>query len=283
MRLTQRIFENLDPLANVSLEEYVKCLQGLSERGRIKAQAILAAGLTDGNPLDEKMSVSVARLAVNDLLPSQSDIGVRSSLKHIMTDRWGQLADILSGEIELDLPLITYNSKWVVDGHHRWAMIYCANPQAVITNVDNIHGSLSPQSILKVVHAAIFADTGDTFTKEVRGGDGDLLELSDGEIFSFVVQELSEEALVTWSSVAGLGTREAIAERIVENVEAMRKFNAPKNWAGARDFMPQPVESGALNWLDMMVDGKVNFLDPKPEDVAQGLGESLSKIIFGDF
>ena len=99
-----------------------------------KVQAVLKAGVTDGNPNDEKLSYTKGKVKVEGLLPTQSEIGFDQSIANILTDQYGSLESILSGQADVGGPIVTYNGKYIIDGHHRWSQVYAANPKA---NMDN--------------------------------------------------------------------------------------------------------------------------------------------------
>ena len=63
----------------------------------------------------------------------------------------------MKGNADVGGPVVTYNGKYVIDGHHRWSQVYAANPDAKVPTID-IRGNLKPSEMLKVVHAAIAAD-----------------------------------------------------------------------------------------------------------------------------
>ena len=90
-----------------------------------KVQAILKAGHTDkGGEEDEKVTYQTTTLPVKSLKPTQNEIGFDQSIKNILTDQYGSLKSILAGNANVGGPIVTYNSQYVIDGHHRWSQVY---------------------------------------------------------------------------------------------------------------------------------------------------------------
>ena len=121
-----------------------------------KVQAILKAGLKDGNPNDEKLSYSKKTIPVYGLKPTQNEIGFDESIKNVLTNKFGSLESIFSGTADVGGPIVTYNGKYIIDGHHRWSQVFAVNPKAKMSAID-ITGELTPKDMLKVVHLSIAA------------------------------------------------------------------------------------------------------------------------------
>lgn len=253
-----------------SIQDYVAALQKyLSDP---KVAAVIKAGQTDGNPGDEKFSVGTDSIAVNDLKPTQNEIGAQESLKNILTDEYGSLDGFLKGKASFDDPVITYNGQFVIDGHHRWSQVYAANPDAKVPVLD-IKGNLEPEQILKAVHAAIAATAGKTVTKDADLRAGNLLAFNEQDVRNMVKKFLKPEARKVWAE-NGYDSDEQIADHIVTNVEDMLANAKPENWAPARSSMPQPKDSGATNFDDTLKAGIANYIKPDTGDTKT---ESINK------
>lgn len=133
-----------------------------------KVQAVLKAGTTDGNPKDEQVTYAKGNVKVTYLIPTQAEIGFDQSIANILTDQYGSLQSILKGSADVGGPIVTYNGKYVIDGHHRWSQVYAANPNATMANLD-IKGKLKATDILKVVHASIAAKVGEVPSANPKG------------------------------------------------------------------------------------------------------------------
>lgn len=253
-----------------SIEDYVAALQKYSTDPKVAA--VLKAGQTDGDPSDEKFSVGRGSIPVSDLKPTQNEIGAAESLKNILTDKYGSLDGFLKGNASFPDPIITYNGKFVIDGHHRWSQVYAANPNAKVPVLD-IKGSLDADQILKAVHTAIAADAGQTKTVDANLEAGNLLTFTEQDVANMVSEFLIDKAREVWAA-NGYDSDEAITRHIQANVKEMLLNSKPENWAPARSSMPQPGESGADNWDDLMKVGTPNFIAPSKSDVKS---ESINK------
>jgi len=253
-----------------SVENYVNLLKKYQTDPKVLA--VLKAGLTDGFPTDEKFNVSKASYPVKVLKPTQNEIGAEESLKNILTDEYGSLDGFLKGNVVFPDAIITYNGKFVLDGHHRWSQVYAANPNAKIQAI-NIVGKIDPKDILKAVHTAISVDSGETKTISANLKAGNLLQFTPDKVKKYVADELTEKARKVWTD-NGVESDEAIADKIATNVETMLTNSKPEEWAPSRDSMPQPKFSGSEKWDVGMKVGKVNLIDPKTTDTKK---ESVNK------
>lgn len=241
-----------------------------------KVAAVIKAGVTDGNPDDEKLQVNPGNINANKLYPTQNEIGAEESLKDILTDQYGSLEGFLNGTAEFPTPVITYNSEWVLDGHHRWSQAYVANPDVKIPVLD-ITGKLSPEQILMAVHTAIAAKSGQTDTREANLKAGNLLAYSPEDVKTYVANELTSKARDVYSKF-GLTDDNLIADYIASNVEQMRQNNGPKTWAPSRSFMPQPGNNNADDFDKYLEKGVANFNDPKQSDIQESVIRRWSRI-----
>jgi hypothetical protein len=264
----------LDDLSNAfqsdSVESYVNLLKKYQSDPKILAA--LKAGLTDGKPNDEKFNVAEASYAAKILKPTQNEIGAEESLKNILTDQYGSLDGFLKGNATFPDPIITYNGKFVLDGHHRWSQVYAANPNAKISAI-NVTGKIDPKDILKAVHTAIAVDSGETKTISANLKAGNLLAFTPEKVKSYVDENLTEKARNVWAD-NGVESDNAIANRIVTNVKTMLDKSKPEDWAPSRDSMPQPGVSNSEKWGVDMKAGKVNLITPKTTDAKK---ESVNK------
>lgn len=266
--------DKLDDLSNAfqnaSVENYVNLLK--KYQSDPKVAAALKAGVTDGKPNDEKFNVATTSYAVKELKPTQNEIGAEESLKNILTDQYGSLDGFLKGSAKFPEPIITYNGEFIIDGHHRWSQVYAANPEAKIPAI-NVTGNINPKDILKAVHTAIAADSGETKTISANLKAGNLLTFNSDKVKQYVADELIDKARKVWND-NGFESDDVIANQIAKNVNTMIKNSKPENWAPSRDSMPQPGVSNSENWGVGMKKGEINLISPKTADVKK---ESINK------
>jgi hypothetical protein len=232
-----------------------------------KVQAILKAGLTDGDPNDEKLDYAKVSLPVLNLLPTQSEIGFDQSIMNILTDQYQSLASILDGNANVGGPIVTYNSKYVIDGHHRWSQVYAANPKAKMEAL-NIQGDLKPTEILKLVHAAIAAKMG-----KVPGANPKGINILAGinlkQVQDAVNANLKPEAENLYKEKRKLDSKEAIAKYIFGNLQQLIRKNKPVAGSPGRINMPQTDadKQPATTKLSLLQKGVINFKEPADKDV----------------
>jgi len=238
-----------------------------------KVQAILKAGTTDGNPGDEKVNYAEGSVAVKGLLPTQAEIGFDQSIANILTDQYGSLQSILDGSADVGGPIVTYNGKYIIDGHHRWSQVYAANPNATMANLD-IKGNLKPTDILKIVHAAIAAKVGKVPSANPQGINI-LKGITEKQVSDAVDSKLSDKAKAIWTK-HGQKDNASIAKLIYTNLKTLISKNKPVPGAPGRKDMPQTDQGGAAtDKLALLQKGAINFKDPKDSDVKK---ESLQEV-----
>ena len=232
----------------------------------LKVQAILKAGLEDGDIEDEKITYGKGKVAVKGLLPTQAEIGFDQSISNILTDKYGSLQSILDGNADVGGPIVTYNGKYIIDGHHRWSQVYAANPNASMENLD-IKGKLPPTEILKIVHAAIAAKIGEVPSDEPEGINI-LNGITEKEVLDAVNSELkSDKVKQIWAS-KGQKDNSAVAKYIYDNLKTLISKNKPVSGAPGRKDMPQTDQEGpATDKLSLLQKGIVNFNNPKSTDI----------------
>jgi len=81
-----------------------------------------------------QLRLNKKNLKVKNLLPLQKEISLKKIIK-------------LFSKIESFNPIITLNSKYIIDGHHRWASVYSLDPESYIRCI-NINLSIDPEQIL---------------------------------------------------------------------------------------------------------------------------------------
>ena len=243
-----------------------------------KVQDLLKAGLNDGNQNDESVNYNEGILSVGGLIPTQSEIGFNQSIANILTDQYGSLKSILDGKANVGGPIVTYNNKYIIDGHHRWSQVYAANPKAKM-QVLNINGDLNPTAILKIVHVSVALKAGGVPSADPKGIN--ILDgITDKQVLDAVNTNLSDKAKKIWAS-KGYGDNTSIAKLIYKNLMMLINKNKPIQGAPGRKDMPQtdqPEGSKSSEKLDLLAKGVVNFKNPKPSDINE-LKVLLKRII----
>jgi len=259
-----------------SVEDFVDKFKSIASDNKV--QAILKAGRTDGNPDDEKISYSQQQIKVDALIPTQNEIGFDQSIQNILTDQYGSLTSILDGNANVGGPIVTYNGKYIIDGHHRWSQVFAGNPKASMDAL-NIQGNLKASEILKIVHAAIAVKLGKVPSNDPKGINI-LKGVSYQQVLDAVNKNLTDKAKEIWAK-NGQADNEAIAKYIHSNLELLIKKHKPITGAPGRKDMPQTdaEDKNTKKTLDFIKAGVVNFKDPKAGDVKDDSGEVNEEIV----
>ena len=135
---------------------FVQWLKKYSDDQRIAS--IINVGQQDGSPADDSLKASTISngLPVTDLLPTQKEIGIAASLAWPL-DKPDKFASLFSGAPVNPGPVIVLNSKYILDGHHRWSQTFCYNPKASLVVINYENPNFEKEGGLKVIQAAIAA------------------------------------------------------------------------------------------------------------------------------
>ena len=238
--------------------------------GDKKVQAILKAGQEDGDPDDDKLPYSkISALPVADLQPTQSEIGFDQSVLNLLTDPYNSLESFLKGKANVGGPIVTYDGKYIIDGHHRWSQVFAANPKATMLSLDiNKKPDFEHTDILKAVHGAIAADIGKVPEANPKG-----VNLLKGVTLDQIpLDKLKPEILEIWQDlspvnvgVSGkleINSAEDVAQAIFENLQYMIKNGIAKGAPG-RKHMPQSDAGGEpIDRLGDLARGDINVSEP---------------------
>jgi len=232
-----------------------------------KVQAVLKGGQTlDGDPKDDqKVKIGdKGSTPVKGLIPTQNEIGAEESLKNILTDKYGSLKSFLQGKANVGPnPIVIYNDKYIIDGHHRWSQVFAANPDAEVPTL-NLVGKYKPQDILKIVHLAVAAGANGLPLAKAKGVN--LLKASNSDVFKMVFQNLNDKAAKIWNEERNTKCKNSqcydLAKLIWANVEKMQA-NGVAPGAPARTKMPQTdAKEPTLTVINRLDKGIINYDDP---------------------
>lgn len=193
-----------------------------------KLKFILGLGF-GGRLADMDLKIKEMPLNVKDLIPTQNEIGVDETFKFILDGK--NIEYCFQTPAVIKKPIVVFNSKYIIDGHHRWSEIYITNPNAKV-DVVNITGNLSPINALKVFQCTIASNLGKVIRTAKKGKN--LLELSKNEISKYC-DEISQESRNKFSAY-GIYDAE---HYLLNNCLEMQKNNKPITNAPPRTEMPQ--------------------------------------------
>lgn len=157
-----------------------------------KNKAILALGF--GGDLGKKvLNYEENYIPVKNLHPTQNEIDFGNSMKYninpVKIDNLKGL--VKGGNVKVVSPIITYNGKYIIDGHHRWSQAYCANSKSAIAAF-NITGQIQdPVEILKICQATIASNLGKV-PSSTANPDMNIYKLSDDQMRDYILNGYSE-------------------------------------------------------------------------------------------
>jgi hypothetical protein len=279
------------------LPNYVTMLKQIAVDPEFRKLAM--AGQTDaGGPNDEALTISSGTdIPAKDLTPTQQDIDMEKSLGDQMINKWDDKATLsaLQDPVMMPspggkIPILTYNNKYILDGHHRWSQVMMTNPGAKM-KVDNLSGTAlkDEETALKATQLAIAALAGKVKTKSTNTN---LLKQSEEAIGVYVRNKISQEVLdllVRFQKIpepteqtkddAGRN-KESVknaAQYYMRNLAAI-KAKPPGEFVRVQS-MPQADDSGApqADVNKALEQGKINFDNPQASDSKRRTSEGVSR------
>ena len=255
--------------------------------GDPKVQAVLKGGLADGDPNDDKLPYTRANIPVGDLKPTQKEIGFDQSVLNNLTDQYGSLKSFFTGTANVGGPIVTYAGEYIIDGHHRWSQVFAANPKAKMFALDiKAKSGFSHTDVLKAVHAAIAADTGQVPSANPLGNN----LLKGTSIDQIPIEKLTPQAFQIWKAAspvtAGTGkqeinTPEDVQKAIFANLELMIQRGFATGAPGRR-HMPQSDSGGnPIDRLGDLAKGTINIEEPFVGPGVYGEGRIKLKSLLG--
>lgn len=211
-------------------------------------ELLTTGGVNRGIP-NSAIEVTSINANVADLIPTQNEISMRSSLRFPLQDPVTLSTYFQGGVIQpFGNPVLTSeDGAYIVDGHHRWSQIYVINPYTQVSAAD-LGYVPSPKESLRQTQVAIAAENG---YLEGSTASGDNLYTVDKETFDLRVVEYittgakKDEVMAVFTTYLGLdGQTEPekftnIQNYLWTNVLRMRSDNPYIPGATSRPFMPQ--------------------------------------------
>jgi len=196
-----------------------------------KFHTFISAGLAD-KINDESFKVTKVSPLVTTLTPTQMEIGFGNSLNDLIKasyDEGVQLVELdkmLNGvDVKLkaktgEVPIVIFNNKYIIDGHHRWSKIYCANKNATVFCLNFECPSLKndPSMALKAFHLAIAKMLRKSPTEDKSGKN--LFNSNKNKVFDYVY-----ELLISPSNIKFLDVYKKHSNLINSNLNEAEQLN----------------------------------------------------------
>tara|TARA_R110002110_G_scaffold22169_1_gene86644 strand:+ start:342 stop:1325 length:984 start_codon:yes stop_codon:yes gene_type:complete len=273
-------------IKDLPLPQYVAGLKKISRNPGFRVAA-LAGQKDSGGAGDEAVTIPKGGTGVttaNQLRPTQADIGFFNSLADQVINKYNSTQKVLNDEPVMlggggGSPILTYNGKWILDGHHRWSQIMMTNPNAKVAIADLSGGGLdNAEEALKATQLAIAAYTGDLKTKPLGGPD--LMKTSPEKVKQFVMKNITDDVLKLLAAKGvGDGTnREVAADYFVKNLKIIQPLKGP---FGREQSMPQADYTGGKGTQakinQALSKGIVNFDEPSLDDIKEVVARTKGK------
>lgn len=245
-----------------------------------KVRRFISAGLADGaDPSDDMFGFSEAAPRVAELIPTQNEVDIDKSLAYplVKTGGTGFIQNVSSnGPFTLGDPIVIFNGRWIIDGHHRWSQLYACNKNAAITAVNITIEGVAPLNALKAVQMSIGAQTGKIPVQSVEGTN--LLKIDERSLATWIKNAVPLETYETIAASPAVMKMLTSAPNVNEaaqmqvamvqaglirfinsNIESMQETSQPVKGAGPRDFMPQ---TGGIDWAEPLKKGQIDVKPP---------------------
>jgi len=224
---------------------------------------VIKKGMSDGDENDDKLPYSKTSIKANKLTPTQKEIGFDQSVMGVITDKFDSLQGIIKGNPDLGPnPIIIYDGKWIIDGHHRWSSAFAVNPQASL-EVYNIakKPGFEPDDILKAVHTSIAVDRGKVPSSDPEG-ENILTSLNLDDVKE-KVKNLTSKARDIWYKNFDYDNDDQIANHLYKNLSILVKRGYMSGGPGRKD-MPQTDadKTPSKTKLDPLAKGEINITKP---------------------
>lgn len=251
--LTEYLIEALSPEAKKGIKEIQRALSGnyegaietLNEMLKDPRAKEIIVKTFGGEWANLDLKVRRLNLPVRKLVPTQNEIDFGKSIDFGLSIKPEAIPLYFKSPVLIKMPLVTYNSNFVIDGHHRWSQEYTFNPAATMECI-NFSGPISASAFLKVVQGSIAASLIEKGTEPtelpvsvVKPGMN-ILEMSDKDLEKHISEKMTEEAVIQLTKEnTDLKDRKDCIKYLVTNCGLLRDNNQPPRNAPGRPYMPQ--------------------------------------------
>jgi len=270
---------------NPPLPQYVAILKKIA--GDSEFRTLARSGRTDASgPPDEALSIERSSTPAQSLYATQAEIGFGNSLADQFINKFSATDAalgnsgspiIMPSEDKPPPPILTYNGKWILDGHHRWSQVMMTNPAGIVA-IDNISGPgiKSEEDALKVVQLAIASLAGRVVTRPFKGVN--LMDASPESVYVAAKKNLTDEVVAKLADAKKIPSadRDLAAKYYAGNLDVIKQR---KGKFSRETSMPQAGKSGitqnAVNTA--LKHGAINFINPSSKDSQAGSTRPLPR------
>lgn len=250
--------ELLDDLKNrEGLGEYVEDLNKMlkdKDAKDVLLNAFVRYKGDDAINLDGTMTF----ISVKELHPTQNEIDVDKSIAWPFKDEEKAKANMeqlfeKSDKVSFGFPLITFDGKFILDGHHRWSQAYAFNPESKMQCFDlkQVEGEdIDEQEALKLCQGVLAAKRsidkkGSIPQEKVEGANIFKMKEEDVKKKIIAYAEKQPKAAEIIQKALKVKDNDGIADVICKNLMDLRKENEEyANKGNERKDMPQTDRGG---------------------------------------
>ena len=268
--------KQLEKFLKGSYEDYIDKLNELLKDPKTAALLEDAFGGELGNV---QLKYGRKAIPVRQLLPTQSEIDLKNSVLYpLCHPECIQNFFKNANNLELSIPLITFNENFIIDGHHRWSQGLCFNPDCKMVSI-NFKGPMTPTQMLKATQGAIAAymvkkdETDNGIPSSVVSKGFNIFDKNRAEMVDFLDQVYN--GAITMGSdkcnikkviaemnrfVPEITDQMSLTNYICDNAEQLKHDHTPVAGAPNRGLMPQTDKAGKLepdSAINRMIDDKV--------------------------
>lgn len=232
-------------LKGKNYEDYVDALNKMLEDPKAKTLLDEGFGTEFG---DLKFKYRAKLIKAIDLFPSQNEIDIDKTVGAPFRDPDNINKQYVTPIVIANMPLVTFNGKYIIDGHHRWSEIAIFNPEGKMLCFD-YSANITIEQMLKAVQgtiAAVMAKKGEELPAQHVAKGHNIYDMSKSEIESYIDEHENPE---TYARMIAMNTRlftvEQARQYIVDNLLQLKKDKKPLSNAPERGYMPQTSKGGA--------------------------------------
>jgi hypothetical protein len=260
------------------LHDYTAMLKSIA--GDPEFRKLALSGRDDSaGPADESIQVHGGKpVPAIDLVPTQFDIDTEKSLGDQMVNRFNgteyaleEGSPILMGSKEGRIPVLVFDNKYILDGHHRWSQVVMTNPGGIMA-VDNLSapafgsGQEGAELALKATQLAIAGIAGNVVTNDT---DVNLLEVDVATLEKYVLSRISDEVVQMLFNAEKIPKADKRLAAKMYGKNLMLVQRAQKGKFQRKLGMPQAADSGTnqAKVNKALEQGLVNFDSPERDDI----------------
>ena len=138
-------------------------------------------------------------------------------------------------------PIITLNSKYVLDGHHRWSELYMINPDALIVALNIKKDRITYSDALKILQKLLAEPSKKNTSSNLSNDFKNVFKMSNDEIEDYVKNNISKNFIKYLSYRTNSRNEEEAKQKLISNIKLFRdnvKDTIPCT-ATERKYMPQ--------------------------------------------